>query len=111
MIVTARSLGGGVEGAVYVVEPPLIVDVGETFPHGAAEQDTVQVTPLLLASFATVAVNACVPVASTLVAPGETETVIPSTAMVPEFDTDEFATAVAVNVTVKPEGGTLEGAV
>ena len=111
MIVTDKSLGGGVEGAVYVVEPPLLVDVGETVPHGAAEQDTVQVTPPLLASLATVAVTACVPVASIIASPGDTETVTPSTGMVPELETDEFATAVAVNITVKPDGGTFEGAV
>jgi hypothetical protein len=53
---TVRSLGGG-GGAVYVVATPLAVEVGETVPQGAGEQDTLQVTPPLVRSLLTVAVN------------------------------------------------------
>ena len=47
--VTGKSLAGG-GGAEYVVAAPPAVDVGETVPQGDGEQDTVQVTPLLLES-------------------------------------------------------------
>jgi hypothetical protein len=53
---TVMSLGGGA-GAVYVVAAPFGVEVGETLPQGEGEQDTVQVTPPLLGSLATVAVS------------------------------------------------------
>ena len=45
---------------MYVVATPLAVEVGETLPQGAGEQDTVQVTPFLLRSLPTVAVNCAV---------------------------------------------------
>ena len=99
------------EGAVYTVAAPFAVDAGETEPHGAVEHDTAQLTPLLLTSFATVAENACVPSANTAAELGDTETVTPRTGMVPELDIEEFATEVALNVTVSPAGGTLAGAV
>ena len=98
------------EGAVYTVAAPLAVDAGDTVPHGGAEHDTFHVTPLLLASFATVAEKACVPSANTAAELGDTETVTPRTGMVPELDIEEFATEVALNVTVNPAGGTLAGA-
>ena len=53
---------------------PLGVEVGETLPHDAAEQDTVQFTPLLAESLATVGVNACVPLAIMVAVVGETVT-------------------------------------
>ncbi len=45
VIVTERSLAGGVLAAVYVVGAPLDVEVGEIVPQGGVEQDTLQVTP------------------------------------------------------------------
>jgi len=99
------------EGAVYTVAAPLAVDAGDTVPHGAVEHETVQLTPLLLATFATVAEKACVPSANTAAELGDTTTVTPRTGMVPELDIEEFAMAVALNVTVNPAGGTLAGAV
>jgi hypothetical protein len=41
---TLRSLAGGLAGALYVANVPLGVDVGETEPQGAAEQETLHVT-------------------------------------------------------------------
>ena len=66
VIVTMRSLGGGVVGAVYVTGIPLVVIVGETEPHWATEHVTVQVTPLLPLSLVSVAVNDMVPPALTV---------------------------------------------
>jgi len=58
-----------------VVATPLAVVAGETAPHGAAEQATVQVTPLFAESLATVAVNSAVAPACTAAVLGVTETV------------------------------------
>jgi hypothetical protein len=49
-----------------VVAVPLAVDVGDTLPQGAAEHDSVQVTPLLARSLPTVAVSCTVVPASTV---------------------------------------------
>jgi hypothetical protein len=49
--------GARPDGAVYVVATPLVVVVGETVPQGDVPQLTDQVTPLLAASFPTVAVT------------------------------------------------------
>jgi len=57
-----------------VVAAPLAVAVGETVPHGAAEHDTIQVTPLFVESLATVAVNWAVAPAWTVAVGGVTET-------------------------------------
>jgi citrate lyase beta subunit len=84
-----------------VVAAPLAVAVGETVPHGAGEHDTTQVTPLLAMSFVTVAVNCAVPPAGTEDALCVTETDIPGMVMVPELNTEELLTEVAVNVTCK----------
>jgi hypothetical protein len=55
-----RWLAASDAGGVYVVTAPLAVDVGETVPQDAAEQDTLQLTPLFTGSFSTVAVNCSV---------------------------------------------------
>jgi hypothetical protein len=57
--------------------------VGEAEPHGAAEHDTVQVTPLFVGSPATVAVMCAVPPACTLLVSCATETVTLSGACMP----------------------------
>lgn len=67
---------------------PLGVEAGDTLPHGAAAQDTLQLTPALVASSVTVAVSWVVLPASTWVGFGVTETVTPGTVMVPELDTE-----------------------
>ena len=77
--VTDRLLAGGVAGPVYVIGVPLGVGPVGTEPHGAGEQETLKVTPLLVGSFVTLAMNCCVPVASTLALEGDTETVTPRT--------------------------------
>jgi len=61
VMITSKSLGGGVEDAVYVTAAPLRLEVGATLPHGAPEQDTVQLTPWWDGSLATVAVIDDVP--------------------------------------------------
>jgi hypothetical protein len=98
-----------------VVAAPLAVVAGETVPHGAAEHDTVQVTPLFAESLVTVAVNCAVVPAGTVAGFGATETVIVGTetvtVTVAEADFDASATEVAMIVTVKPADGGLEGAV
>ena len=80
-------------------------------PHGAGEQDTVQLTPLLVASLATVAVIGRVPPACTVLVGALTVTVTPRTEIVPEFEIVGSAAEVAVNVTARPAGGVLAGAV
>ena len=111
VIVTARSLAGGVAGAVYVVEAPLAVDVGDNVPHGAGLQDTDQMTPLLLASLVTAAESVCWLPATRDADVGVTATVMPRTAIVPELNMAESVAKVAVKVTVNPPGGELGGAV
>jgi hypothetical protein len=59
--VTARLLAGGAAGAVYVTLCPLEVEVGDTVPHGAVEQLTVQFAPALAGSKFTDALNCVVP--------------------------------------------------
>jgi hypothetical protein len=76
VMVTVKLLAGGVVGAVYIVATPLAVALGETAPHGAAEHDTVHVTPLFTESLVTVAVTWVVAPACTVVVPAETETLI-----------------------------------
>ena len=94
-----------------MVAAPLAVVAGKTPPQGAGEQDAVQVTPLLLESPATVAVNCEVLPASTVAEPGATDTATEGTVMVAEADFVLFAAEVAVNVTVKLLAGGLLGAV
>jgi uncharacterized membrane protein YjjB (DUF3815 family) len=93
------------------VATPLAELVGETDPHGAVEQVTVQVTPLFPGSLATVAVKEAVLPNSTVALPGATETVIAKTliVLVPVFV--ESAAEVAVIVTVRSLGGGVDGAV
>ena len=93
---------------------PLAVLAGATVPH-VGEHATppwvkVQVTPLLVTSFATVAINCCVALTATLAVAGETETVIPTTVAVAVADLDVSDTEVAVRVTVAGLG-TVAGAV
>jgi hypothetical protein len=74
--VTVTWSGRLLVGAVYIVEAPLAVEVGETDPHDDVEQDTFHVTPRLLESFATVAVMVFVLPACKLADRGETLTLI-----------------------------------
>ena len=55
--IVTDCVGARPDGAVYVVATPLVVVVGETVPQGDVPQLTDQVTPLLAASFPTVAVT------------------------------------------------------
>src|SRR5215831_20964566 len=108
--VTARSAGGGA-GAVYVFGVPLAVGPAGIEPHGAGAQETLQVTPLLVGSLLTVAVNGSVLVPSTLAVEGATVTCTPRTCIVPDAEMEELAVDVAVKVTVRPAKGGEEGAV
>ncbi len=93
---------------------PLAVVVGATVPH-VGEHVTppcvkIQVTPLLLTSFVTVAMNCFVALTTTLAEVGETETVIPTIVAVAVADLVPSATEVAVTVTAG-FAGTDAGAV
>ncbi len=78
LMVTAKSLGGGVVGAVYVTVAPLKLEPGDTFPHCEAPHDTLHVTPLFDGSLFTVAEIGTPCVACAVVKAAETETVIAS---------------------------------
>jgi len=97
-----------------VIGVPDALVAAESVPHVAPEQpnpDTVQLTPLFCESFATVAVNACVPIpACTLCVAGATVTPIVGTDVtvitaVPLRAAS--ATEVAVRVTVAGVGTEL----
>src|SRR5436309_3673685 len=70
------AFDGIVAGAVYVAAAPLGVVTGAILPHCVAEQDSVHVTPPLLASLATLAVSRAVEAAGTAAIVGEIDTVI-----------------------------------
>jgi hypothetical protein len=70
-----------------------------------------QVTPPLLGSLLTVAVNCCVPPEGTAAELGAMETVIAGIVIVAEADTAGFVTEAAVSVTVKLLAGAAAGAV
>ena len=78
--VTVTVAGEGtVIGAVYVTGPADALDAGDTLPQAAPEHPaplTVQLTPLLAESFATVAVSVCVCPACTIADAGVTLTAI-----------------------------------
>ena len=99
---------------MYVIGVPDALVGAESVPHAAPEQptpDTAQLTPLFCGSFATVAVNACVPIpACRLCVAGATLTPIVGTAVtvitaVPLLAPS--ATEVAVRVTVAGAGTEL----
>ena len=84
---------------------PLAVLAGLIVPqpgeHGVPLCVSVQLTPLLLASFATVAVNCCVAFTLTFGAPGETDTPTAAiTVTVAVAETVVLATDVATTVTL-----------
>ena len=85
--------------------------MGATEPHWAEEHVTLQVTPALAGSLATVAVNCPVAPAITVRVPGATATVIAGTVtvIVPFFVLS--ATEVTVMVTVRSLVGAAIGAV
>jgi len=66
-----------------VAATPLVVVVGETDPHGVAEQDTVQVTPVFAKSLLIVAVTCTEPPAGTVGWLSATETVTGSWLLLP----------------------------
>src|SRR5438132_1117521 len=61
LMVTVKSLGGGVVGALYVAGAPLKLELGDTLPHCETPHDTDQVTPLFEGSLFTVAVIGTIP--------------------------------------------------
>jgi hypothetical protein len=93
------------------VAAPLAVLSGETVPQGVGEQATLQVTPLLLGSPVTVAVNCVFAPANTVADEGDTATFVPGTVMLAAAETLLFATEVAVSVTERSPAGMLTGAV
>jgi hypothetical protein len=85
------------------VAVPLAVFEGATVPHGAAPQETVQLTPALLGSLITVAVNCADVPAATVCDCGVTDTDMPETVMFAALEIAVFATDVAVIVTERSE--------
>ena len=69
------------------------------------------VTPLLLGSLPTVAVNGCVPADCTFADVGAIEIVIPRTVIVAGADAALLVTELAVSVTLKFLAGAITGAV
>jgi len=109
------AFSGTLTGAVYVAAVPLEVVAGAMVPQ-PGEHDvplcvSVQLTPLLPASFVTVAVNCWVPVTGTLAVAGETETAMGGV-MVIVAAADFVVSATETAVTVTCAGvGTADGAV
>ncbi len=97
-----------------MVGAPLAVMGGAIVPqpgeHAVPACVKVQATPLLMTSFATVAMNCCVAFTATLAVVGETETVIPTTVAVAVANLVVSVTEVAVIVTMGLVG-TAPGAV
>ncbi len=91
------------------METPLAVVVSEMLPQVDEQRFpfcvSFQLTPLLLTSLATVAVNWAVRPAGTFAEVGETVTEIACTVMVAKTDSFRSATDVAVSVTVMGEAG------
>lgn len=81
-----------------------------TLPQAAAEQVTVQVTPVFEVLL-TVAVNCALFPARTVAVVGATETLAAGTVIVAEFDLVVSVTEVAVTLTVRALAGGLAGAV
>jgi len=106
--VTCKSLAGGA-GAVYVMGTPLRLEVAERVPH--VGQETVQVTPLLVVSFTSVAVNATFCVPSTVGAAGATAIPIDGMSRVAEADLVVSVTELPVRITVALLAGGVAGAV
>ena len=73
---TARSVPGGSLGTVYVTLAPVNEEVGNTLPHAALGQVTVQFTPAPLVSFVMVAENCAVSPIWTVAEAGDTVTTI-----------------------------------
>lgn len=90
---------------------PLAEDAAEMLPQGGIEQDTVQATPLLLESPATVAVNCAVPFPGRVGEAGDTTTSTEGTVIVAVADFIESVIEVAVSVTVILLAGSVVGAV
>jgi formylmethanofuran:tetrahydromethanopterin formyltransferase len=101
---------GTVDGAVYVVAPPLAVFVGLKLPQ-PGDEPQLHVTPTLSTSFVTCALRVSVPDVVTLNVEGDTVTIIGRIVIAGVLaDLVESATEVAVIVTV-PHEGTVTGAV
>lgn len=94
-----------------MVAVPLGVEVGATVPHGVAEHDTAQVTPLFAKSLVTAAVNCAVDPACTVAEEGATVTTTEGTVIVAEANFVVSVADVAVRVTVRLLDGGVAGAV
>ena len=121
-VMVTLALVGTVAGAAYTVAEPLAVVAGLTMPHAAEHRAvpcvSVQVTPWLLESFVTVAVNgvafnAAVAFTGIMALLGEIETVIAKTVTVICVEPCCLASEseVAVMVTGRSLAGGVDGAV
>ena len=88
-----------------MIAAPLAEVLEEIEPQALVEQESVQVTPLLLGSFAIVAVNCCVVVATIVGDCGWTSTVMAGTVAVAEAALKVFATEIAVMETIRSLAG------
>ncbi|PYU51274.1 MAG: hypothetical protein DMG48_10540 [Acidobacteria bacterium] len=116
-VATTLTFGfaGTVPGAVYVAALPLEVVAGAMVPqlgeHGVPPCVRVQLTPLLLGSFVTAAVNCCVVFTVTFAVVGETETAMGGmTVTVAVADFVVSATEIAL-IVIWAGLGTADGAV
>ena len=98
-----------------MVSAPLAVVVGAMLPqageHAVPFSIRVHVTPLVVASLVTVAVNCCVAAACRETPLGATETLTPSTVRTACPDAPLLATDVAVSVTCRLPANSVLGAV
>ena len=94
-----------------MVAIPLAVDVGETPPQVVEEQDTVQLTPLLVESFTSVAVRGVVALPSTIGAAGVTAIPTEGTVRFAEADLVASVAELPVTITVMLLAGGVAGAV
>jgi hypothetical protein len=98
---------GTVDGAVYVVAPPLAVAVGLKLPQ-PGDEPQLHVTPAPSTSFVTCALSVSVPDVVTLNVEGDTVTIMGRIVIVGVLaDLVLSATEVAVIVTVPPRGAAL----
>ena len=84
--------------------------VGDKLPHGAVEHVTVQVTPLLLGSFTSMAVSGPVALARTLGVVGVTVMPTEGTMTVADADFVVSVADVPVTVTLRLLAGSAAGA-
>jgi hypothetical protein len=108
--VTVISLAGGVAGAVYVTAEPPDVCAGETLPHGAVGQETVQFARLPDGSLFTVALKDADALTCNVEVVGETDTTMAGTVILADAILLGSEADAAVTVTIRSLAGAAAGA-